>query len=216
VMTVSNATGRSATPRFADAFGNRLAAWDSGLWAEDSGRGHNTIEADGDLDLMYMHQRWYDSKLGVFASEAPYPPMKEHAYGFAEINPITKHDVWGMLVDNTCFQKCLRDNNYRPPSQWMDPRDTATLNSCRTNCSTNPNNNFFELNCKTGCDDAVADVESRLGSFGWTCYCNEQNAFGLPNDSYGTHFYMTCLGPNGEIVHHNPTIGLWPIAWLPW
>ncbi len=58
-MTVSNATGRSATPRFADAFGNTLTAWDSGLWAEDSGWGHNTNETDGDLDSFIVRTIGY-------------------------------------------------------------------------------------------------------------------------------------------------------------
>jgi len=49
--------------------------------------GHNTKEMDGDLDLNYMYQRWYDSKIGLFVSSAPYPPFLEHSYSFVIQNP---------------------------------------------------------------------------------------------------------------------------------
>ncbi len=79
---------------------NRLASWDGGVWASAANRagwGQNTKEYDPAAQLTYMYQRWYDPALGVFTSTAPYPPMIEHPYGFAEGNPVSFVDPDGEI-----------------------------------------------------------------------------------------------------------------------
>ncbi len=79
---------------------NRLASWDGGVWASAANRagwGQNTKEYDAASELTYMYQRWYDPALGIFTSAAPYPPMIEHPYTFAEGNPVMRFDPRGEL-----------------------------------------------------------------------------------------------------------------------
>lgn len=58
---------------------------------------HNSKEFDEDAELVYMYQRWYLPEVGVFVSSAPYPPMVEHRFGFAEGNPQMLFDSVGEL-----------------------------------------------------------------------------------------------------------------------
>ena len=96
VMMTSHAGGGPASQRLADAFGNTISSHFTGTWIDSwSASGHNTKEYDLEADLVYMYQRWYDPKSGTFASMAPYPPMREHEYGFAENGPGSKVDPSG-------------------------------------------------------------------------------------------------------------------------
>jgi RHS repeat-associated protein len=70
----------------------------SAVWASAANRagwGQNTKEYDPASELTYMNQRWYDPALGIFTSTAPYPPMIEHPYTFAEGNPVNFVDPDG-------------------------------------------------------------------------------------------------------------------------
>ena len=62
---------------------------------DEGGWGQNTKEYDAASELTYMYQRWYDPALGIFTSTAPYPPMIEHPYTFAEGNPVMMVDPRG-------------------------------------------------------------------------------------------------------------------------
>jgi RHS repeat-associated protein len=79
VCESSSSSIPSMYQRYADAWGNRMSNYTTGewtsTWASRDGWGHNTKEYDGDAGLVYMYQRWYQPELGVFLSQAPYPPM---------------------------------------------------------------------------------------------------------------------------------------------
>ncbi|MEQ8822186.1 MAG: hypothetical protein RLY93_18275 [Sumerlaeia bacterium] len=75
-------------------------------------RGSFTKEFDGDVGLVYMYQRWYNGKIGVFLSEAPYPAYIEDAYSFAEHEPILRADPTGNL-----WSPCISLNRFSP-SYW--------------------------------------------------------------------------------------------------
>jgi len=64
---------------------------------DEGGWGQNTKEYDAASELTYMYQRWCDPALGIFTSTAPYPPMIEHPYTFAEGNPVSLGDPRGEL-----------------------------------------------------------------------------------------------------------------------
>ncbi len=214
-VTVSSADD---TQLYQDAWGNPMPDWTSGHWQTGVDRwGHNSKEVDGDTGLVYMHQRWYQHNAATFISSAPYPPYMEHRYGFSVNYPVGLTDVSGQLIDQTCKQDCM-DRLNKKYGRKDDPNNPYHFITvwCSSECDTYPRNSFFNTNCKEGCDEAVLEVESRLGSYGWSCYCKEDNSFGLPDDAFGTHFYMTCVGPNGETDTHNRTIGFWPGAWFAW
>ncbi|MDX1972440.1 MAG: RHS repeat-associated core domain-containing protein, partial [Candidatus Sumerlaeia bacterium] len=98
VMITSHAGGNGIQGRYADAFGNTISSHFTGTWIDSwSASGHNTKEYDLEADLVYMYQRWYDPKSGTFASMAPFPPMREHEYGFASSKPNSNIDPNGMI-----------------------------------------------------------------------------------------------------------------------
>jgi RHS repeat-associated protein len=106
--TTSNSTIPSLSQIYSDSFGNRLSSWQTGewtsTWASRDGLGHNTKEVDGDTGNLYMYQRWYQPELGIFMSQAPYPPHKEHPYSFALQNPIVNYDTSGEFIGvGTCI-----------------------------------------------------------------------------------------------------------------
>jgi RHS repeat-associated protein len=102
VIAETDADGELSATHHADAWGNRLEAWDTGIWGgQRSGWAHNTKEIDGLTDLTYMDQRWYAPETGTFLSRAPYPPMLEHEYGFAAGNPVMHTDSTGMIIDTS-------------------------------------------------------------------------------------------------------------------
>jgi RHS repeat-associated protein len=239
VGSVVGRTIDTTTPGFdsrsADAWGNWISSYETGewtsTWASRDGWGHNTKEYDGDSGLVYMYQRWYQPELGVFMSQAPFPPMMENEYNFVKQEPVNNFDVTGMLVDSNCMSDCL-DNQEDCYKKYSHIRGSIAgryithcmqqqRSRCTTKCSTTPQTSFLNPNCATGCDDAVEDVESRLGGYGWTCYCFGDNPyfwgnFGGSIGNVGTHFLMTCVGPNGEVVTHNPTFGTAPPTFVPW
>ena len=95
VVATSNAAGTGTSVLYADAFGNPLANWESGLWAEPSGWRHNTKAFDADIDTVYMYQRWYLSEMGMFMSRAPMRAEREAQYSFAGARPLTRFDPHG-------------------------------------------------------------------------------------------------------------------------
>jgi RHS repeat-associated protein len=90
------------SPLYSDAWGNRMSSYTTGewtsTWASRDGWGHNTKEYDGDSGLVYMYQRWYQPELGVFMSQAPYPPTAEHQYNFAKQLPALVVDPDGRKI----------------------------------------------------------------------------------------------------------------------
>ena len=147
VMLATNASAAVADTRHADAFGNEMASWTSGAWtdslAERSGRGHNTKELDSDTGLVYMYQRWYLPKVGIFVSMAPYPPHVESQYGFAMQSPARYFDPRGRYWVGSDDYSVMP-----PPLIWVDPPATPrppTLNrpkyppeSFTSNCTPDP------------------------------------------------------------------------------
>ena len=104
VVGISNASGYFVEAVNTDAFGNPLASTETGEWAGGLGgnRGLTTKELGPAAGMYYFYQRWYDPQTATFASRAPYPPMVEHAYGFALSAPLKAADSKGMspaLVD---------------------------------------------------------------------------------------------------------------------
>ncbi len=96
ILAETDADGELSATHHADAWGNRLEDWDTGVWGGlRVGWAHNTKEIDGLTDLTYMYQRWYAPETGTFLSRAPYPPMMEHEYGFALNEPTTFGDDEG-------------------------------------------------------------------------------------------------------------------------
>jgi len=59
-----------------------------------------------------MYQRWYQPGLGVFASQAPYPPQREHQYGFAFsmpnvfIDPLGENPKLFIALMSACLSGC--------------------------------------------------------------------------------------------------------------
>ncbi|MDX2175031.1 MAG: hypothetical protein SF028_01025 [Candidatus Sumerlaeia bacterium] len=96
VLSESSSAGTLAQRHEQDAFGNTVANWQSYTWGGDqAGWHHNSKEYDGELGLVYMHQRWYDGKLGAFRSSAPYPTFAERIYTFTDQRPLGAVDAWG-------------------------------------------------------------------------------------------------------------------------
>jgi RHS repeat-associated protein len=95
VMAVSNASGALLTRIQQDAFGNVLADWMTGQWADNDasvGWHHNTKEFSGDTGLTYMYQRWYLPEIGTFSQKDRFPgafdvPMSMHKYSFGFQSP---------------------------------------------------------------------------------------------------------------------------------
>ncbi|MDX1972444.1 MAG: RHS repeat-associated core domain-containing protein [Candidatus Sumerlaeia bacterium] len=115
-MTTSHAGGGPASQRLADAFGNTISSHFTGTWIDSwSASGHNTKEYDLEADLVYMYQRWYDPKSGTFASMAPYPPMREHEYGFARNSPNHFTDPFGRdpQEDVDAYECMVFDQSYK-------------------------------------------------------------------------------------------------------
>jgi RHS repeat-associated protein len=99
VLAETDADGELAATHHADAWGNRLEDWDTGVWGGVRvGWAHNTKEIDGLTDLTYMYKRWYAPETGTFLSRAPYEPMIEHEYGFAAGNPVSLVDPDGRII----------------------------------------------------------------------------------------------------------------------
>jgi RHS repeat-associated protein len=113
VLAATDASGAVALRHDQDAFGNALSSWQTGLvGGHRPGWHHNTKEWDGDVDLVYMYQRWYMPETGGFIERAPYPPFMEHAFVFVESSPVEHVDPNGELrigwmVD--VFQACITD-----------------------------------------------------------------------------------------------------------
>jgi len=96
VMNKSGSAGTSTDTYYQDAYGNVISNIATGQWASSmSGRHLTTKEYDGDANLYYFWQRWYDPQTGRFISQAPFPPYMEHPYGYAQNNPISKGDSLG-------------------------------------------------------------------------------------------------------------------------
>ena len=100
VALTTDSSGDSNGLRWQDAYGNQLAAVTNGSWASAAnadGYGLTTKEYDGDVELYYFWQRWYDPSLGVFITRAPFPPQIEHPYSYVESNPINSFDPNGQM-----------------------------------------------------------------------------------------------------------------------
>ncbi len=122
VIAETDADGELAATHHADAWGNRLEDWDTGVWGGlRVGWAHNTKEIDGLTDLTYMYQRWYAPETGTFLSRAPYPPMMEHEYGFAAENPVSLVDPRGEQYSEGYFMPEMWHASFAPPSETPPP-----------------------------------------------------------------------------------------------
>jgi len=100
VLSQTDSSGSVAATFWQDAFGNQLQSWSTGLWSDAAGQSgwhHNTKEYDADAGMEYMYQRWYVPELGIFGSNAPYPPFMEHPYLFVQCDPANRTDARGQL-----------------------------------------------------------------------------------------------------------------------
>jgi len=98
VMNESGSDGLLAQMHCQDAFGNTQATWNGGLWGGDrEGWHHNTKAYDVHSGAYYMYQRWYSPETGTFMSNAPFEPMTEHPYGFANYSPAAYIDPSGEI-----------------------------------------------------------------------------------------------------------------------
>ncbi|MEQ8820121.1 MAG: RHS repeat-associated core domain-containing protein [Sumerlaeia bacterium] len=113
VAATTSGTGSVQGFRYADGFGNVLQAssgsYLNGVWSGNMlGLGHNTKSFDPLSGSIYMLKRWYIGSYGLFMSRAPFAPSAEHQYNYAEQNPVTMIDPWGL-----CPICC--DPTYFPP-----------------------------------------------------------------------------------------------------
>lgn len=53
-VAAPHSTNHTRRRRHADAFGNALEDWETGLWMGESGWGHNTKEQSAATGLVYM------------------------------------------------------------------------------------------------------------------------------------------------------------------
>jgi len=111
VMNTSTSTGALGTTYNQDAWGNVLSSASTGAWASTfDGRHLTTKEYDPDAGLHYFWHRWYDSKVGLFASLCPLPPYSEHPYAISMGNPVTFSDPEGREAGSdfacACRQLC--------------------------------------------------------------------------------------------------------------
>jgi len=114
VLSESDNTGALAQTHWQDVFGNSLDTWQNGLIGGDRpGWHHNSKEYDGDSQLVYMYQRWYNPELGLFSAASPFPGFMEKPFVFARSSPIMTVDPTGLFdgIDGVSQEdlKILRD-----------------------------------------------------------------------------------------------------------
>jgi RHS repeat-associated protein len=135
VARSDDAASPALTNLYSDAWGNRMSSYTTGewtsTWASRDGWGHNTKEYDGDAGLVYMYQRWYQPELGIFLSQAPYPPEQEHQYSFAKSNSVLRIDPKGkkdslLIYGNWCGGG-WSGGNQTPPLKPVDGMDTCCM-----------------------------------------------------------------------------------------
>jgi len=81
VMNKSGSAGTLTDTYHQDAYGNVLSNVNTGQWASSmSGRHLTTKEYDGDANLYYFWQRWYDPRVGRFISQDEIPVANLYAY----------------------------------------------------------------------------------------------------------------------------------------
>ncbi len=131
------------TQLYQDAWGNPMPDWTSGHWQTGTSRwGHNTKEIDGDTGLTYMYQRWYQSELGMFASEAPLPAFSEHEYEFGKASPTLYIDTNGLtpsLVDvlngpKSCFPTRIRSWGRFVLGRWIQANSPKSEQNAMRHC----------------------------------------------------------------------------------
>ena len=102
VKTQSALDGTWTGSYLLDTWGNFVDSPDTGQLAEltdsPSGASFTTKSHDTDTGIYYFWRRWYDTSLGRFTSQAPFPPDVEHPYSYAENRPSIMIDPNGKIV----------------------------------------------------------------------------------------------------------------------
>jgi len=134
VMNKSGLAGTSTDTYHQDAYGNVLSNVNTGAWASASsfsGRHLTTKEYDGDANLYYFWQRWYDPQVGRFISHAEYLQVVEHPYGYVLNRPSLLIDVDGLKPN----KPPKKSEPHVPKQNPINPMDIYDLCQYTRDCA---------------------------------------------------------------------------------
>jgi len=178
VTSVTDSSGSTVSRYRYEAFGNRTALGAEGYTSDIGWQGR---EFDSETGLYYFRARYYVAKIGRFISEDQVGDGSRNRYMFAENDPLTHRDPFGLCIedDEECW-KIVR---------WLEQQEDSIFHQAAQ----------YLREYTDGYVMFVSPCDSRLNVHGFNCNAGyfpgsyqggrvESGLFGNPGDIYIAHW----------------------------